>query len=111
MLLAHKAWGQVKALTIKNCWSHTKIQGEILDHDIYNTSSLHSDHGAWDILQNFATSGMTLPTAEDQLKNYLGNQYNAQDWQPALNVVMNVEGNIMKAQEVLVQLSSTTQLP
>ena len=54
---------------------------------------------------------MTLPAAEEQLKNHLGNQYNAQDWQPALDVVMNAEGDVVKAQEALVQLSSTTQLP
>jgi hypothetical protein len=27
MLLACKAWRQVNASTIKNCWNHTKIQG------------------------------------------------------------------------------------
>ena len=27
MLLARKAWRQVKGSTIKNCWNHTKIQG------------------------------------------------------------------------------------
>ena len=27
MLMAHTAWGQVKALTIKNCWDHGKILG------------------------------------------------------------------------------------
>jgi hypothetical protein len=54
---------------------------------------------------------MTLPAAEEQLKNQLGNRYNTWDWQPALNAVMNAEGDIVKAQEALVQLSSTTQLP
>ena len=57
------------------------------------------------------TSSMTLPAAEEQLKNHLGNQYNAWDWQPALNMAMNVEGDIVKAQEALAWLSSTTQLP
>jgi hypothetical protein len=54
---------------------------------------------------------MTLPAAEKQLKNHLGNRYNTQDWQRALNAVMNAEGNIVKAQEALAWLSSTTQLP
>ena len=54
---------------------------------------------------------MTLPDAEEQLKNHLGNRYNEQDWQPALDAVMNAEGDIAKAQEALAQLSSTTQLP
>jgi hypothetical protein len=37
---------------------------------------------------------MTLPTAEEQLKTHLGSQYNAWDWQPALDTVMNAEGDI-----------------
>lgn len=41
----------------------------------------------------------------------LGNRYNARDWQPALDAVMNAEGDIIQAQEALARLSSTTQLP
>jgi hypothetical protein len=54
---------------------------------------------------------MTLPATEEQLKNHLGNRYNAWDLQLALDTVMNAEGDIVKAQEALAQLSSTTQLP
>ena len=54
---------------------------------------------------------MTLPAAKEQLKTHLGDQYNAQDWQPVLDAVMNAEGNIIQAQEALAQLSSMTQLP
>jgi hypothetical protein len=54
---------------------------------------------------------MTLPAAEEQLKTHLGNQYNAQDWQPTLDAVMSAEGNVIQAQEALAQLSSITQLP
>ena len=79
--------------------------------DIYEMSSPRSDRGAWEILRKFATSDMTLPAAEEQLKTHLGSQYNAQDWQPTLDVVMNAEGNVIQAQEALAQLSSTTQLP
>ena len=53
---------------------------------------------------------MTLPAAEEQLKNHLGNRYNTRDWQPALDAVMNAEGDVVKAQEALAQLSSTTRL-
>ena len=52
-----------------------------------------------------------MPATEEQLKNHLSNRYNARDWQLALDAVMNAEGNIVKAQEALAQLSSTTQLP
>lgn len=127
MLLARAAWRQINASTIKNCWKHTKIQGFVSDLLIakYNCSlscrevsnhnasspSPRSDHGAWEIIRNFATSSMTLPTAEEQLKKHLGAQYNVRDWQPALDAVMNAEGDIVKAQEALEKLSSTTQLP
>ena len=83
---------------------------ELLQDDVYETSSPHSDCGAWEILWNFATSSMTLPAAKEQLKTHLGDQYNAQDWQPVLDAVMNAEGNIIQAQEALAQLSSMTQL-
>ena len=128
MWLARAAWSQINASTIKNCWKHTKIQGfvsdlliaeyncslscrEVSNHDATSSPSPCSDHGAWEIIQNFATSSMTLPTAEEQLKNHLGAQYNVQDWQPALDAVMNTEGNVVKAQEALEKLSSMTQLP
>ncbi|KAF8227377.1 hypothetical protein L208DRAFT_1297022 [Tricholoma matsutake] len=111
MLMACTAWRQVEVSNIKNCWNHAKIQGELLQTDIYETSSAQSDCGAWDILRIFATSSMTLPAAEEQLKTHLGNRYNARDWQPALDAVMNAEGDIIQAQEALAWLSSTTQLP
>jgi hypothetical protein len=56
---------------------------------------------------------MTLPAVEEQLKNHLGHRYSVWDWQPAwaLDAVMNAEGDIVKAQEAVATLSSTTQLP
>ena len=54
---------------------------------------------------------MTLPIAEEQLKTHLGDRYNTRDWQPALDAVMNAEGDIIQAQEALAQLFLMTQLP
>ena len=53
---------------------------------------------------------MILPAAKEQLKTLLSDQYNTQDWQPALDAVMNTEGDMIQAQEALAQLSSMTQL-
>ena len=54
---------------------------------------------------------MTLPAAKEQLKTHLSDQYNAWDWQLALDAVMNTEGDIIQAQEALAQLFLMTQLP
>ena len=84
---------------------------EIVDHDICDPSSSHADQSAWEILQTFASSEMTLPDAGECLKKQLGNQYIARDWQPALDAVMNAEGDIFQAQEALQKLASECQLP
>jgi len=84
---------------------------EVLDHNIYNTVLPHADCSTWDILWTFATSEMTLPNAEECLKKNLGNQYNDQDWHPALNAVMDAEGDILCAQEAVHHLASKSQLP
>ena len=74
-------------------------------------TSPHADCGAWDIIQTFATSDMTLPDAEEHLKSHLGDRYNQQDWQPALDAVMNAEGDIPCAQKVIHHLASKSQFP
>jgi len=72
---------------------------------------LHADQGAWEILWTFASSEMTLPEAEECLKKKLGNQYIVDDWKSALDAVMNVEGDVVQAQEALHKLASECQLP
>ena len=84
---------------------------EILDSDIYDTTSPCTDCEAWDIIRTFATSEMTLPNAEEGLKTYLGDRYNERDWQPALDAVMNAEGDIACTQEAIHHLASESQLP
>jgi len=71
----------------------------------------HADQGAWEIPRTFASSEMTLPKAEECLKKQLGNQYIMHDWKSALDAVMNVEGDIVQAQEALHKLASECQLP
>jgi hypothetical protein len=75
-------------------------------------ASPRSDCGAWDILQAFAASDMTLPEVEEKVKKkHLGDQYHGCDWQPALNAVMKAEGDVLQVQEAIQQLSLTSQLP
>jgi len=54
---------------------------------------------------------MTLPKAEECLKKQLGDRYIVRDWKSALDAVMNVEGDILQAQEALHKLASECQLP
>jgi hypothetical protein len=84
---------------------------EVLDRKIYNTESPCADCGAWDIIRAFAISEMTLPNAEERLQKHLGDRYNIQDWQPALDAVMNAEGDTLRAQEAVHHLASKSQLP
>ncbi|KAF8227064.1 hypothetical protein L208DRAFT_1298399, partial [Tricholoma matsutake] len=73
MLMAREAWKHVDDATIWHCWNHTKIQGEIIDHNICDPLTPRADQDAWGILQTFASSEMTLPKAEECLKKQLGN--------------------------------------
>jgi hypothetical protein len=80
-------------------------------HDVLDTATPRADHGAWDILRSFATSDMSLPEAEEQLKTHLGDQYNDSDWRPALDAVMKAEGDAVQAQAAIHKLASGSQLP
>jgi len=87
MMMAREAWNAVEPSTIKNCWDHTGIQhtDKIPPPATASTTSssggnLHSP--AWDIIRKFATTDMTLPHAEDHLKELLRDQYVNGDWRP-----------------------------
>ena len=82
-----------------------------MDHDVYDMASPCADCEAWDIIQAFAPSDMTLPNAKECLKQHLGDRYNDKDWQPALDAVMNAEGDTSRAQEAIHHLASKSQLP
>ena len=95
----------------RNDSSHPSLYREIADLDIIDPLSPRVDRGAWEILRNFATSEMTLPNAEEHLKKQLGDRYNERDWRPALDAVMNAEGDVMQAQEALHKLAAECRLP
>ncbi|KAH9955966.1 hypothetical protein BGW80DRAFT_1257945 [Lactifluus volemus] len=54
---------------------------------------------------------MTLPQAELALNNHLGDRYKDIDWRPALNAVMDAEGDVQKAQKAIQRLSAACGRP
>jgi hypothetical protein len=78
MLMAKEAWDAINSETIKNCWDHTGIQRPpiMLRIPRLPQKDLDSDTtAAWDILEKFVTTDMSLLQAEDALKDHFGNRY------------------------------------
>lgn len=93
-MLVTEAWNNVQAVTIKNCWNHTKIQPQV-DTNTYSSTpdtattsypSPMADTRAWMVVRTFAMLE-ELPLATD--------------WDPVLKIVMDAENNISKALEGL----------
>ena len=74
-----------------------------------SVASPFSDHGAWDILRQFASSDMTLPQAEEKLLVHLGDRYKDADWHPVLKAIMDAEGDITKSQEAVQAFAVTCE--
>jgi len=87
--MACDAWDDMTPKTIKNCWNHTGIQHDPI---ILHVPSTLTQRG-WNIICAFAdsSSGMTPPQAKDSLKKVFGDQYNDDDWWPALKIVTETE--------------------
>jgi hypothetical protein len=54
---------------------------------------------------------MTLPQVEAELSSYLGNCYKYEDWSLAFDTVMKAEGNTVKAQNAIQQISAACEWP
>ena len=54
---------------------------------------------------------MTLPQAEEKLSVHLGDRYVAKDWYPAFKAVMDAEGDVIKAQKALREISLACEHP
>jgi hypothetical protein len=63
---------------------------------------------AWGILEEFATMDMTLPQAENALKDHFGDQYVDGEWRPALDAVMVAENDVAAALKSLQKLQHTS---
>jgi len=112
MFMAKEAWDAINSETIKNCWKHTGIQWPPIMLRIpplpQKDPNSHTTAAAWDILEKFATTDMSLPQAESALKDHFGDQYINEKWQPALDAVMAVENDATAALESIKELWRTS---
>ena len=60
---------------------------------------------AWCVIRDFATTEMSLPEAEERVKEILGNHYIDTDWRPTFKAVMNAEGDSNKAASEVEELA------
>ncbi|KAI6024684.1 hypothetical protein BKA83DRAFT_99321, partial [Pisolithus microcarpus] len=104
MTMAKGAWFMVTRETIKNCWNHTRIQPDSSAIQSLLPYPAHADPLAWTIVRDFVTSDMTLPEVESALQLHLGDHFIDADWQPALKVVMDAEGDVDQALEAVDKL-------
>jgi hypothetical protein len=109
--MAKEAWDAVSGTTIKNCWDHAGIQRApiMLRIPTNNNNATNSQEiAAWDIIRNFATMDMTLPRAEELLKDVFGDAYLDDKWRPALDAVMAAEEDVDMALDAInkIQLAS-----
>ena len=87
--MVQDAWNNVTTVMIKNCWDHADIWHVPIILQVPQTLTQRG----WGVICTFAdpTSGMTLPQAEDLLKQIFGDQYEDEQWQPTLKVVTETE--------------------
>ena len=117
MSMARDAWNSVSSTTIEHCWNHTGIQrapiGRITLHVPAKSRSHAPDSpiaAAWNVLEELATTDMTLPQAEDRLQSVLGDGYVDEEWRPALCAVMAAENDVEAALNSISNLRLTADL-
>ncbi|KIJ40018.1 hypothetical protein M422DRAFT_257083 [Sphaerobolus stellatus SS14] len=121
MLMAKDAWNAVTQDTIRHCWDHTKIQQDLASYTPPVPSesltapalpkSPLTDPKAWEIIEEFATSDMSLPQAEERLKVHLGSRYVEAEWRDAFKAVMDAEKDTLKALESIKRLTNKVIKP
>ena len=87
--MAMAAWDDVTPETIKNCWKHAGIQRDPLTVRLPAPTLVQQ---GWLIILRFASqSDISLPQAEAELQELFKDQYNNNDWRPALKIVTECE--------------------
>ncbi|KAG8217124.1 hypothetical protein J3R82DRAFT_5159 [Butyriboletus roseoflavus] len=61
----------------------------------------HADPLTWKIIHEFTTTDLSPPNAEIRLQAHLGGCFIDTDWRPALQAVMNAEGDVQAALMVI----------
>jgi hypothetical protein len=122
ILMARDAWDAITPETITNCWDHTGIQRAPLSKIIIprcanptypanpiTTSPTSQDMSrGWQIVEEFATTDMSLPEAEKQLHVYFGDAYDDMKWHHVLDAVMAAEDDSAKALDAITQIRHTS---
>lgn len=87
--IACDAWDDVTPETIRNCWKHADIRRDRIVLRIPRTLAQRG----WSLIYAFAdsSSGMSLPEAEESLKQIFGDKYDDDYWRPALKTVTESE--------------------
>ncbi|KAJ3780447.1 hypothetical protein GGU10DRAFT_380619 [Lentinula aff. detonsa] len=85
--MAKIAWEAVMKETIVNYWQKAGILG----CELFSTKS--NKIQGWNILHTFASTPMTLPEAEKQLKELFGDSYNDEIWHAMLSKITCLEPN------------------
>ena len=107
MLMAKKAWKSVTQETMENCWNHTAIQHAPISPILLRIPNPTAT-AAWDIIQQFASTDMTLPQAESALQTHFGDKYDDKAWRPALDAVLAAENDVGIALEAVKELRSAS---
>ena len=115
MLMAKDAWDDISSTTIEHCWDHTEIQRppimlRVPPAGTQQTCPNSQVETAWAILEEFATTDMCLPEAEQALKDHFQDQYVNSEWRPALDAVMAAENDTSIALENVKKLQLTSSL-
>lgn len=113
MLMAKNAWDSISPTTIEHCWDHTEIQRPPIVFRLPPARTAHASSdsqatAAWAILEEFATTDMGLPEAEQALKDHFKGQYVDREWRPALDAVMAAENDTSVALESIKKLRLTS---
>lgn len=116
MKMAQEAWNAVSAETIKNCWNHTGIQRAPLPKislrmppkaPVASTPSVATRVHA--ILREWAgSSSISLPAVHEKLRDLLGSQFIAEDWNKLFDTVMREDDDIPAALAALERVALPT---
>lgn len=79
-------------------WSDVLL---IVIYEHYTGNQALYDNGAWDILEQFLTTSMSLPEMDDALVAYLGDRYSTDDWVEPRRILFSGDENDAKSLENL----------
>ncbi|KAJ3559043.1 hypothetical protein NP233_g11363 [Leucocoprinus birnbaumii] len=101
MWMIREGWDEITSETIEHCWNHTQIQP--LPGPVSTTSKPDEPSSlqacVWNIIRTFATTSMTMPEAQEKLKELLKDRYKEEEWMAAFDIVFRAEEDVDRALE------------